>query len=371
METLAENRTWLQKITAKGFVDPPDQTIDTLWLRKNFEEGASETRIAFFLPTVYEPNAAFYTLRDLPQQLSQVLEGAPDLALDVFVAMQYGVEKENEARDALASHLDFLTDQGRELGARYGVAGALIRGFGKIHSINEMTVAAQQNGYEAVVLLDDDILLDPDCLRNLIEAYLSNSARPLAVGAKKTGLALEGLSSRLLHKVKSFTKPAENYPHACCMIVSLSIIAPRIPPIYSSDDGYICFELLEPRSLEPLQRLIVHSEATCRHFVGGPARHSLARIRRMLIHHHLFLSHYGIDKARYYAREMLFYGFWPFSGMNFREGVGFALAKWGLKFAYALWFAQIWLELIVRGIVKAPIGEVFWGGRLQPQIDDA
>ncbi len=372
MKKVSPNRTRLQKLTAKGFVDPPRRNFDPHWIRRQASQDKTGLRVALYLPTLFSSvDAPIQALEDMPRQLAAMRRLAPQVIPEALVAIQTHEENRADAIQALAQLLDRLAVGCRALNVSPGIAGVCLSGFGKVNSLNALTVEAERLNCEAVFLLDDDIELEEECLARLATTYAASGDRPLAVGACKIGLPLKNWSSRFLHRAKSFTRPAENYPHACCMIVSLSVLRPEIPPIFSSDDGYVCFELLAPGEENPLRRLRLLEDARCRHFVGGEGGQSLARIRRMLIHHHLFLSHYDINKARYYAREMLFYGFWPYSPPDFSNGLRFAAVKWILKFVYGLWFMQVWAELIIRGLVNKPISDISWGGRLQPQIENA
>lgn len=360
----ARDRSTLQKLIGRGFAEPPtgDQQVRRI---RDFEPAPSGLpKVAIFLPTM--------TRRILAEDMDSYLAGlarearlvaeAGRAEVHLFVAMQYVADGEAAGEQALGSVLAALDSGFGAAAGRIGLVGLTLLGPGKVESINAMTILASGRGIEAVLLIDDDVGFSEGCFRGLVDSYLA-AERPVAIGARKIGRPFETRSSALLHRLKSFTQPAENYPHACCMIVSIDVIAPEIPPIYSSDDGYICFRLLEPGAANPLCRLGLIEGAFCYHWVGGrDAGEITSRIRRMLLHHHLFLSHAEPAQARYYLGSILFFGLWPWVRFDASKGVGNGAIKCLLKYVYAVWFAKIGLELIVRGMARRPLREIRWGG---------
>ena len=360
------NRTWLQKLIARGFAQPADMSQNIVLLREDEDRPASSGRqkIAVFLPTMISRFAAEEAQEFLNVLSREILFAVQEQAVDLhlFIAMQHHGESDTNGRAALEAILETLSKAFVGYGERIGVIALLLLGPGKVVSINAMTALALNRKIEAVLLIDDDVDFSEKCFSHLIRVYLASSS-PVAIGARKIGQPFATSPSLILSKLKGFTQPAENYPHACCMIVSIEVIAPNIPLVYSSDDGYICFRLLRPNSAMPLERLQLIDDAYCYHWVGGRNVSEISsRLRRMLLHHHLFLSHIDPASARYYLSQLLFFGMWPWVSLDVTKGWRLGIIKCLLKYAYAIWFGKIGAELIVRGLGNRPLDQIKWGG---------
>jgi len=360
----APGRGILQKLVARGFADPPQEAQHVRTVHDDPPPASGRRKVGVFLPTM--------TKRLLSQDLDGYLAGLASeivlaaldqpIELHLFVAMQYGSDGAEAGEAALDTVLAGLATAFAECGRGIGLVGIILKGPGKVVSINEMTALAAARGIEAVLLIDDDVGFSERCFSRVIAAWL-DAPDPTAIGARKIGKAFDSRPSVLLHKLKGFTQPAENYPHACCMIVSIEVISPKIPEIYSSDDGFICFRLLDASAPDPLGRLALIDDGYCYHMVGGRDTGEItSRIRRMLLHHHLFLSHAEPANARYYLSKILFFGMWPWVPFDSSKGLGRGAVKCLLKHIYALWFAKIGVELILRGFGKRPLREINWGG---------
>jgi len=369
-ELPAAGRSALQRLVARGFTDPlsPDQRPELVADHRPASTGLP--KVAVILPTMSDRPWATEMVDYLTGLAGQVAIAAKERAIEIhlYVAVQYPAHDAVQGKDS-ARRIEAVLREG--LGddlARIGLTVMTLAGPGKVVSINAVTKIASTRGVEAVLLIDDDVAFSEGCFSRMIAAYLE-SPRPIAIGARKIGQPFQTRASSVLHKLKSFTQPAENYPHACCMIVSMDVIAPEIPPIYSSDDGYICFRLLAAEQPNPLARLVLIEEAYCYHWVGGrDAGEITSRVRRMLLHHHLFLSHGRRVDARYYLAELLFFGMWPLVPFDRTKGFRRGAIKCLLKYVYALWFAKIGVELILRGLSGRPLREIVWGG-LRPRAE--
>jgi len=219
------------------------------------------------------------------------------------------------------------------------------------------------NGFRAdgIGWLDDDVRLEPHCFQRMVERLAAKGFRG-AVGAVKKGRPRFNLASRLLFLAKSVTQPACNYPHGCCILVERRVVEKGIPSRYVSDDGYVCFELLDPSRPNPLEMLELVADTGCLHYVGGSAGQNRARIRRMLTNHVIFLSDYPPEVSTYYFRHILFYGLWPLAPWDKLNPPHIAAAKWVLKSLYLCWFLGVAADLFVRGLIKRPRTDVPWGG---------
>ena len=357
-------RTFLQLAIARGFADPEDAAQRPRLLCDRLPPSRAAARIAVYLPTMAGrvrsgDMPAFLT--DLAREIVTATREQP-IECDLYIALQHVGDDAAGAMDCLETVVAALEAQLGDEPDRIGLTAMTLPGPGKVISINAMTRLAAGRGTAAVLLIDDDVSFSPGCFSRLVGAYLG-SKQPIALGARKIGQPFETRSSAILHRLKGFTQPAENYPHACCMIVSMEVITPEIPRIYSSDDGYICFRLLDAADANPLHRLVLIDEAYCYHRVGGrDAGEIFSRIRRMLLHHHLFLSHAAPSNSRHYLGSILFFGMWPFVPFDATKGVRRGLIKCALKYVYAAWFAKIGLELILRGLRNRPLREISWGG---------
>jgi hypothetical protein len=296
------------------------------------------------------------TMSALAAQLRTCLVDRPDVRIAFFVGMQWSAGEESAAFDRLDRIARLVRDD-----ARIVFVGVALPGRGKTRTLNATIRAAVKSNAAGLAWIDDDVYLEDGCLARLLARFIEKGCRG-AVGATKIPVAGKTRAARILYTLKNITTPACNYPHACCILVDTRVIARGIPERYASDDGFVCFELLDPTRPNPLEHLELVAAARCWHVVGGPAGQTLRRIRRMLTNHHVFLADYPRPVARYYFRQMLFYGLWPLAPFDASRGVAFGLAKWGLKAVYFCWFARVGGELLVRGIVNRPIREIAWGG---------
>jgi hypothetical protein len=230
--------------------------------------------------------------------------------------------------------------------------------FGKVKSLNVALELAVARGAAGLLLVDDDVSLEMDCVPRLVRAFRARGARG-AVGAEKVGLSRGNLTSALLRWLKAQTRPACNVPHACCMVIDPRALAPGIPPRYVCDDGYISFTLLRPDADDPFQELHIVPGARCRHIIGGPPLQSIRRIRRLLLNHHIYLADFPPEVSAFYLRRVLFPGFWPIGAA---AGGHPRPLRWTLQAGYFAAFVAVGLELALLGMTGRPLREIRWAG---------
>lgn len=278
----------------------------------------------------------------------------PDVRLVLMIGMQWRTPGEkDEARRRLAALV--AADAGPD------TVGLLLQGPLKVRTLNAAIRVAEQLGLEGIGWIDDDVRMAEDCLARLVAAFREGGSRG-AVGATKIPYASAHVTSRLLHRAKAIAAPAMNYPHGCCILVATSVVAGGIPDRYVSDDGYVCFRLLDPAAADPLHNLRLVPDARVHYQVAGPAGATRRRIRRLLLNHHVYLADWAYPTSRYYFREILFLGLWPLAPWDFSQGVRTGCQKTAIKWLYFLWFAAIGAELYVRGLCGRPLRAVAWHG---------
>jgi hypothetical protein len=320
-----------------------------------------ELGLLAFCPTVVgvdneSPQAE--TVHEILAQLTGGDGGLPDSLL--VVGMQHGPGGETEAVRRLRS---FGQSAQRR---RQAFAAFRMVGFGKVKSLNVALRLARERAIPAVLQVDDDVRLDQQCLTRLYRAFAAGGSRG-AVGAAKTGLSRSNAASRLLRWLKNQTRPACNYPHACCIIIDPGCLPHGIPPRFVSDDGYICFSLLRPGSDDPWELLRLVPDARCFHFVGGQGGRSMRRIRRLLLNHHVNMVSFPASVGRFYFGQILFPGFRPL-GSAARRSQPLA---WCLQLLYFCLFMGAAAELILRGLVRRPLKRIAWAGyddRARPPV---
>ncbi|MEU4526623.1 hypothetical protein AB0F49_00170 [Micromonospora ureilytica] len=317
------------------------------------------TRVAFVLPTHLRRASGTADLdawfEGLLVQLAEARTAYPDVAIAVIVGMQWlSADEEPTAVRRL-----------RELSARAEAhpevhfLGLSLQGPMKVRTLNAGIRLADEWGLTAVGWLDDDVELEPGCLRNLLGAFLAGGCRG-AVGATKLPHTYRYLTSRLLHQAKAITETATNYPHGCCILVARGVVTGGIPDRYVCDDGYVCFRLLAPEADDPLHLLRLVPEARCHYYVAGPAGQTSRRIRRILLNASVYLADWSYPVSRHYFRRILFDGMWPLTNWDARKGHRHAAAKASIKWIYFGWFVRTAGELYLRGLLHRPLRQIDW-----------
>ena len=312
--------------------------------------------IVVFCPTYLERASCerhVLVVEHLGEQLEAVRARFQNLPVALIVGLQHG----DSPASAGVQRLEALAAAARRASSAPFV-GFVLAGSGKTRSLGVGIELAERLRARALVLIDDDVRLEPGCIAALIARFLDKGSRG-AVGATKLALGGAHWSARWLARVGRHVQPARATPHACCMIVALEVVAGGIPARYV-DDAYVFFELLDPASSDPLEWLEVIPEARCWHVVGsGSLRSTLRGLRRVLLTHHVCLADYPA-KASFYRRELLFYGFWPFGTRAVGLGVRRAAAKWLAKLLYFGLFSTVGAELLLRGLCGRPLTDLGW-----------
>ncbi|MGA4957597.1 glycosyltransferase family protein [Streptomyces lavendulocolor] len=319
----------------------------------------SGTAVALVAPTYVGRGTLAEQAERLDALLDRVAEAVrahPDVGVLLFVGMQWrDAAEEKEALLRLEALLRRATE--REPGVR--VCGLSLRGPGKPRTLNAAVAVAELLGCAGVGWFDDDVTLEPDCLAHLVGAFVAGGCRG-AVGATKVPHTAAYATSRTLARAKAVAAPATDYPHGCCILVATEVMAGGMPDRYVSDDGYVCFRLLDPRLPDPLRYLRLVPEARCHYVVAGPAGETRRRIRRLLLNHLIDLADWPLPVARHYFRHVLFGGMWPLTGFHRAKGVRHGVAEAAIKWLYFCWFCGVGAELYVRGLVRRPLREVRW-----------
>jgi hypothetical protein len=324
---------------------------------------AGTVRLGVLCPTFVGRTSAENHSRCIEFVFEQVRDASlaiPDAPLVVFVAMQWqGDEEKAESMRRLQRIVESSKTQ-----FDLSVIGLSLQGPGKIRSINAALQVCKRWNIKGLCWIDDDIRLDRDCLANMFKRFIAKGMRG-AVGATKQPHAREQLTSRLLFRAKAIAAPATNYPHGCCIVVETSVLGDGIPDRYASDDGYVCFELIDPTKPNPLENLELVPDAICHYYVAGPAGETSRRIRRLLLNHHIYLADYPLPVAKYYFQHVLFNGLWPLAPWDASRGFRFGLIKGSIKWTYFVLFAAVGIELYLRGLLGRPLGHVRWSGYSQ------
>ncbi|OLZ73454.1 hypothetical protein AV521_05145 [Streptomyces sp. IMTB 2501] len=362
----------VRKTMARGFRPPPSWSVPVRYVLPDGTTVASGARaaahalrnratpaLALVAPTVVSRGTLTEQEERLDALLDRVAETGethPHAPLVLFVGMQWSsAPEEAESVRRLGALLRRAADRLPAL----GVCGLSLPGPGKPRTLNAAIEVAELLGCAGVGWVDDDVSLDPGCLARLVGDFLTAGCRG-ASGATKIPHTKEFATSRLLARAKAIAAPATNYPHGCCILVATDVLSGGMPGRYVSDDGYICFRLLDPALPDPLARLRLVPDAHCHYYVAGPAGETRRRIRRLLLNHLVDLADWPLPAARYYFREVLFAGMWPLTGFDSSQGRRRGAQKAAIKWLYFLWFAGVGGELYLRGLTGRPLRGIEW-----------
>ncbi|MFH8217829.1 hypothetical protein ACH4C2_01390 [Streptomyces sp. NPDC018057] len=292
----------------------------------------------------------------LLDQLAKAGAAHPQAPFALFVGMQWSCAEEE--REALR-RLRTLVGRARDRLPRLPVCGLSLPGPGKPRTLNAAIEVAEALGCVGVGWVDDDVTLAEGCLARLVRDFLAAGCRG-AMGATKVPHTKEFTTSRLLARAKAIAAPAADYPHGCCILVATDVVSGGLPGRYVSDDGYVCFRLLDPDLPDPLARLRLVPDARCHYFVAGPAGETRRRIRRLLLNHLVDLADWPLPVARHYFRHVLFSGLWPLTGFDGSRGLRHGAQKAAIKWLYFAWFAGLGAELYLRGLAGRPLRRIEW-----------
>ncbi|MFF8576582.1 hypothetical protein ACF06L_35715 [Streptomyces sp. NPDC015408] len=292
----------------------------------------------------------------LLDRIGELAEERPEAPVVLLVGMQWASAR--EAGESVA-RLRALLGRARARLPDVPVCGLSLPGPGKPRTLNAAIEIAESLGCLGVGWVDDDVHLDAGCLSRLARDFLAAGCRG-AVGATKIPHTREFATSHLLARAKAIAAPATNYPHGCCILVATDVLAGGMPGRYVSDDGYVCFRLLDPALPDPLARLRLVPDARCHYYVAGPAGETRRRIRRILLNHLVDLADWPLPVVRHYFRHILFAGLWPLTAFDASGGRRRGLQKALIKWLYFAWFAGVGTELYLRGLTCRPLRAVEW-----------
>ncbi len=303
--------------------------------------------------TLAEQEERFDALLD---RVAELTDDRPEAPVVLFVGMQWASAEE---ADESVTRLRALLARARARLPRVPVCGLSLPGPGKPRTLNAAIEIAELLGCVGVGWVDDDVTLDPGCLSHLARDFLAGGCRG-AVGATKIPHTKQFATSRLLARAKAVAAPATNYPHGCCMLVATDVLSGGMPGRYISDDGYVCFRLLDPDLPDPLARLRLVPDARCHYYVAGPAGETRRRIRRILLNHLVDLADWPLPVVRHYLGHILFAGLWPLTSFDATAGRRHGVQKALIKWLYFGWFAGVGTELYLRGLTGRPLRAVEW-----------
>jgi hypothetical protein len=317
--------------------------------------GAFAGGIGFILPTALQR-----ARENLPDKLAELWEQSEQAHRDnaapllIVVGLQWW-DDEGEALALLERALMALPEARKTL----AVVGLTLLGPGKVVTLRTCLPLVSALGLRGLGWVDDDVLLDRGCLARLVEGFLQRQAGPCVVGATKVPHQREEASSRWLFRFKQRMAPAMNYPHGCCMLVDAALFDRGIPDRYTCDDGYFCYEMLQRVPDEASFRMALIPEARCHYLVGAERGRLVSRLRRILLHHVIFLADYPPPVGSKYLGEYLYPGFWPLSRVPPRGAPG--ARRWLLQSFHFALLSGTALELWVRGVIGRPLRAVRWG----------
>ncbi|MDX3852344.1 hypothetical protein [Streptomyces sp. AK02-01A] len=361
----------LRATVARGYRPDDTWTVPVRYLLEDGSSTGDQEKAAAALRGPGEPVFTLvaptyvrrHTLAEQEERLDRLLERVdeavrehPGAGFVLFLGMQWSVPEEE--KEALRRLEALLSRAGRHRSA-VRVAGLSLPGPGKPRTLNAAIAVAETLGCAGVGWLDDDVTLEPACLAHLVGDFLDGGCRG-AVGATKIPHAKPQTTSRLLHRAKAVAGPATNYPHGCCILVATDVMAGGMPDRYVSDDGYVCFRLLDPDLPDPLAHLRLVPGARCHYHVAGPAGETRRRIRRLLLNHLVDLADWPLPVTRHYFRHILFPGMWPLTGWSGSKGVAQGVGNAAIKWVYFGWFAAVGAELYLRGLFRRPLRGIRW-----------
>lgn len=299
-------------------------------------------------------------IRDFLEQVRALHEAKPLLAIVPTIAMQWMGDEKHEAETRVDQILALAKqDFGLE------TLCFTLESCRKLASLNRAISLAVAQNATAMFWMDDDVRLSSQALVALWRDFDRGGQRG-AIGAVKIGIPQENWSSRIVAFVKGATKTAITYPHGCAIMVDFDVIKTGFPAWAHCDDGYVCFELLDPDGAEPLGKLRLCEDTTCWFPTGaGGLLDNIKRIRRMQMNQALLMAIYPCHKSKYYFKEIMFWGLMPRYSATHTAQPKLSVASLFLKAFHLYVFCTVVLELIIRGILRKPVSEVQWGGTRQ------
>ncbi|MEM9556297.1 MAG: hypothetical protein AAGC60_18725 [Acidobacteriota bacterium] len=360
----------------RGYAPPPLHSLEPRWFvpSRGADRGSLEpvdlealaarieasSGVGFVLPTALGRSRDSLPGR-VAELASQIAEVHRETSLPVVlvVGLQWFEGEEDEATTLLDAALRGALDV-VEADQPVHLVGLTLRGPGKVETLRTCLPLVSSLGLQGLGWVDDDIELEPGCLARLVAGFLERAGGPRVVGAVKVPHRREEAASRWLFRLKQHMDPAVNYPHGCCMMVDASLLDRGIPARYTCDDGYFCYEILQRVPEQAAQRLALVDEAVCHYSVGAARGRLLPRLRRLLLHHLVFLADYPPPVGARYLSDYLYPGFVPISRRPASDGRRSGPLRWGLQAFHFTCLSAIALELAVRGLIGRPLREIRW-----------
>jgi len=295
------------------------------------------------------------TIAHVVDQMTDIHQTFPAIRLVYFLGMQWASEADRAEALVRLRHAHQMT------AAHHGIefVGLCLPGPGKLRTLNAAIALAGTMRLRGLLWIDDDIQMEPHCLRRLTTRFVNKRGRG-AVGATKIPRTATTATSRVLRRAKGVSGSAMNFPHGCCMLVEMAVLAGGIPDRYPSDDVYVCFRLLSPRASDPLEHLELVPDARCTYTSGGAFLPTIGKIRRILLNQHVYLADWPIETARCYFQHVLFTGLWPLVRWDGTRGPRIGIAKLAMQWLYFMFFLLAGAELILRGFLRAPLRRIGW-----------
>jgi hypothetical protein len=296
-------------------------------------------------------------IKDFLGQASALRDAEPSLSVVPIIAMQWMGNERPEAERRLRQASSIAIDD-------FGLKAVCfsLQSRRKLASLNRAIELAAPHAATAMFWTDDDVRLSPGALVKLWQEFELGGCQG-AIGASKIGVPQEHWSSRFVASLKTSTKTAVSYPHGCAIMVDFAIVQNGFPAWAHCDDGFVCFELLNPDGMEPLAKLKLCENATCWYPSGAAGLlDNVKRIRRMQMNQALLMAIFPRKKSQYYFREIMFWGILPrYPGARSIQP-SLSIRSRILKTFHLAVFCSVASELIIRAILRRPIAEVRWGG---------
>jgi len=338
----------LRKIICRAFTDPvctPEQSCLATALA-----GPAARRLVVMVPSAGTRcglSELESSLTSIGQSIAIAKTKNPDLNPVLLLLAQWAApQTESECVANIK-----LTAEWWETQFETAFVGAAISPRSKILALNAAIPFLDRMDAEAVAWFDDDIIVSPECLSALLDAW-SPQSNVVFGGAKVTDADTSTFSGWWARR-KNRVEPVNQYPHGCAVLMSRKLFGKGIPPIYQSDDSYLLLRYLEPSQPDPFERLKVVVEAR----IVALAPNSYIAAARRIARNYRYTLRIAADAPT--ATVSFFFRRIVFFGLRFPTSLRSALQPryWGLLFWHSLkflfWLSLV-LEILIRGVISRP-----------------
>lgn len=279
-------------------------------------------------------------------------EKAQGRQVALVVVIQYASNRERQLAESHGDALLALDDR--------HITTVVTSNAGKIAALNTAFRLAAST-VRFVGWVDDDVELGQDTLVRLLRE-IQHMPAPAAVGAVKVPYRSPHRTSHALARAKAVMPSAMNYPHGCAMIVTADVVRRGIPERYASDDGWVCFQLLDPAADDALWRLHLAPETSVNYVVGGGLRSTLRRLRRQRIGQLLLMADAPPPVSHCYLHQCLLNGvsLLPINLQEVRIDAA-TLERCLYSWVHVLSTLLLAGELALRGLFRLPLSDIGWG----------